>query len=340
MADLTVTAEQLLSHRLRANNLAERLPAGELAAAAFAGLQDSAPRAALTSLHARVQNVGANDWADPSLVQTWAPRGAIFVVPEADLAVFTLGILPRDPELRGALEELGSRARELLRESPGGAAEPGDRLGEIPAPLAAHLKHHPIERLAFAIAGVRLRWDARWTEVRDGPAPEGDAEEARLELVRRYLRSLGPASPEQFTRWAAVGADDAQASFDAIRDELIEVDCDGQSGLLLAADAQRLSSAAPVSGIRLLAFGGDPVLQPGDERVMSDHRRDRLPRWACAGLALHDGEPVASWGRSGQRMTLTALADLDHAVRVALEEEARAVPNPQPIREALWRGSR
>src|SRR4051812_7809498 len=139
MADLSVTAQQLLWHRLRANNLAERLPAGELAAAAFAGLQDSAPRAALTALHARVQDVGANDWADPALVQTWAPRGAIFVVPEADLGVFTLGILPRDTELRSALEELGARARELLQESPGNAAEPGDRLGPIPEPLAAHL---------------------------------------------------------------------------------------------------------------------------------------------------------------------------------------------------------
>src|SRR5215207_352280 len=133
MADLTVTTSQLLWHRLRANHLAERLPAGELATAAFAGLQDSAPRAALTSLHARVDDVGPDDWAHPSLVQTWAPRGAIFVVPEADLPVFTLGILPREPELRSAFEELASRAREALQQKSAGAAEPG-RLGEIPEP--------------------------------------------------------------------------------------------------------------------------------------------------------------------------------------------------------------
>jgi len=339
MSDLAVTPAQLLWHRLRANNLAERLPAGELANAAFAGLQDSAPRAALTALHARVAEVGPDDWAHPSLVQTWAPRGAIFVVPEADLATFTLGILPRDPQLRRSLEELAARARDALQQSTAGAAEPGS-LGEIPASLAAHMARHPIERLAFAIAGVRLRWDARWTALVDGPAPEGDPEEARLELVRRYLRSLGPAQPAQFMRWAAVGADDAEASFHAIRDELVECEWDGGSGLLVAADAERLSSATPVCGLRLLAFGGDPVLQPGDEIVIADQRRANLPRWACSGLALLDGEPVASWGRSGQRITLTGLRQLDHDLAVRLEQEALGVPNPQPIREAMWRGSR
>jgi len=35
-----------------------------------------------------------------------APRGAVFVVPRADLSVFALGILPRDAEVRRALERL------------------------------------------------------------------------------------------------------------------------------------------------------------------------------------------------------------------------------------------
>jgi hypothetical protein len=49
-----VTRDQVVAFRLRANHLDQRLPAGSLADAAFAGLQDSVPRAALVALHARV----------------------------------------------------------------------------------------------------------------------------------------------------------------------------------------------------------------------------------------------------------------------------------------------
>ena len=100
----------MLWHRLRANHLGRRLPSGSLAVAAFAGLQDSAPRAALTALHARVEAVEPSDWEHPALVQTWAPRGAVFVVPRADLEVFSLGISPRDDQVRDMFGRLAARA--------------------------------------------------------------------------------------------------------------------------------------------------------------------------------------------------------------------------------------
>lgn len=58
---LDVSSEQLLRFRLRANHLAERLPPGSFVLAAFAGLQDTAPRAALMSLHARLEAVEPDD---------------------------------------------------------------------------------------------------------------------------------------------------------------------------------------------------------------------------------------------------------------------------------------
>ncbi len=47
---------------------------GSLRRAARAGLQDSMPRVALLSIHARVTEAGPSAWADPSLVQVWGPR--------------------------------------------------------------------------------------------------------------------------------------------------------------------------------------------------------------------------------------------------------------------------
>ena len=59
-ARLSLTRPQILAFRRRAGGLDERLPPGQesLRRAAWAGLQDSVPRAALLSIHARVAGTG------------------------------------------------------------------------------------------------------------------------------------------------------------------------------------------------------------------------------------------------------------------------------------------
>lgn len=77
--------------RFHAMHLADRLPAGELVTAAFAGLQDSAPRAGLLSLHARADGITPDAWEHPSLAQVWGPRGAVYLIPADAIAAFTVG---------------------------------------------------------------------------------------------------------------------------------------------------------------------------------------------------------------------------------------------------------
>ncbi len=343
MGGLVVEPSQVLWYRLRANDLAARLSAGSLSSAAFAGLQDSAPRAALTSLYSRVEDVRSTDWEHPSLVQTWAPRGAVFIVPRSDLAVFALGIVPRDAELRRALKQLANKARDSIPEVRKDAGrEENDHLGPVPPVVADRFGRRPLWRLACALAGVQIRWDARITQLLPSPALELDEEDARRELARRFLRSLGPAGPRRFTRWAAITRADAEATFAALRDELIEVRCSGDSGFVLAEDAEQLAQTKPVSAVRFVAFGGDPVLQPGEDIVAAErsHRKAALPRWACTGLVLLDGDVVAAWGRSQGRVTILPLASLDHERRRAIEAEALQMPIPGTATEALWRESR
>ena len=113
---LELSRAQVLAFRRRAGNLDQRLPPGtrSLRAAAWAGLQDSMPRAALLSLHARVEGTEPDAWEDPSLVQVWGPRFSAYVVAERDRAVFTLGRLPdRQPARRDA-EQLADQLEELL----------------------------------------------------------------------------------------------------------------------------------------------------------------------------------------------------------------------------------
>ena len=90
---LTLTRKQILAFRRHVGGLDERLPRGarSLRRAAWAGLQDSMPRAALLSIHARVEGTEPSTWEDPSFVQVWGPRYHVYVVAERDLPFFTLG---------------------------------------------------------------------------------------------------------------------------------------------------------------------------------------------------------------------------------------------------------
>src|SRR6058998_761289 len=107
---LKVTRRQILAFRRRVGALDERLPEGSesLRRAAWAGLQDSMPRAALLSLHARVEGVEPSTWERPSLVQLWGPRYQVYVVPKRDFALFSVARLPED--------ERGRRRAELMAE--------------------------------------------------------------------------------------------------------------------------------------------------------------------------------------------------------------------------------
>ena len=69
---LALSRAQILAYRRSVQSLDERLPwrATSLRHAAWAGLQDSMPRAALLSIHARVAGTRPSALDDPSLVQT------------------------------------------------------------------------------------------------------------------------------------------------------------------------------------------------------------------------------------------------------------------------------
>src|SRR5437899_4809918 len=119
MAIPSITRENVLAFRQRATFLQRRLPPGRLVDAAFAGLQDSAPRSAVLALHARVQDVSPSAWRDPRFIQVWGPRGAVYVVPSRDVAVFTLGRSPRNPVLAAAVRSAAAKANRAFRARPG-----------------------------------------------------------------------------------------------------------------------------------------------------------------------------------------------------------------------------
>jgi hypothetical protein len=144
------------------------------------------PRAALLSIHARVEGTEPSTWEDPSLAQLWGPRFNVFVVAARDLAVFSLGTLPDDAEGRWRAEDLAARLNAIL----GGARMTYGEAGR------AHGVHPNSLRYAAATGTVLIRWEgARQPTVWTVPPPEIDPRDARLELARRYLHIYGPPRP-------------------------------------------------------------------------------------------------------------------------------------------------
>jgi len=323
---LDLTRAQILAFRRYVGALDERLPAGQpsLRRAAWAGLQDSTPRAALLSIHARVEGTEPSTWEDPSLAQLWGPRYSAYVVAARDLAAFSLGRLPDDAKGRRIAEDLAARLRAFLGGRRMTYGEAGHRLGEHPNRL----------RYAAPTGTVLIRWDgARQPTIWTVPPPEVDPRDARLELARRSLHVFGPTTPEAFARWAGIPTRQGTAAFEALRRSLTPVRTPIGDAWILARDEPTFPAGArSVASARLIPSGDAYFLLQGADRELlvpdADHRRALWTPRVWPGAVLADGEVVGTWRRAEATVTLQLWRRLSRAAREAVEAEAASLPLP------------
>jgi DNA glycosylase AlkZ-like len=260
-SSLELTQAQILAFRRRVGALDERLPRGarSLRRAAWAGLTDSVPRAALLSIHARVEGTRASSWEDRSLVQVWGPRYSVYVVAAQDRAVFTLGRMPDDARRRARAEDMAARVHALL-----GDRQMKDNDAQHALGVGNAIKY------ATTTGTVLIRWDgARAPLIWTAPAPEIDPLEARRELARRYLHVSGPATPEGFALWAGVPEVAARVTFDALRTSLTPVGTPIGDAWILARDEPVMREpAGPTAAARLLPSGDTYYLFWGSGREL------------------------------------------------------------------------
>ena len=282
------------------------------------------PRAALLSIHARVDGTEPSTWEDPSLVQLWGPRFSAYVVAARDLAVFSLGRLPDDAKGRRFAQDTADRLQEFLGGRKLTANEAGRGLGVHPNRF----------RYAAPTGRVLIRWDgARRPTVWTVPPPAVDPVDAQLELARRYLHIFGPATPEAFAKWAGIaprrGRVRSMRSSDRWRPFEHPLATPGSSprtnpgfGLPPGTRRPRASSQAATrtsSSREAIASSWSPTPtfvepsgRPGSGRVPSSSR-------------------VRSWGRGdarGAEVTLAPWRRLPQAAREAVETEAQSLPLP------------
>jgi hypothetical protein len=332
---LGLTRKQILAFRRRVGGLEERLPKSSksLRLAAWAGLQDSMPRAALLSLHARVEGVERSTWEDPSLAQLWGPRHQVYVVPKRDFALFSLGRFPDTAKGR----ERAERMAQLLHAGLDGARmtdrEVGRKIGVGNS-----------MRYGATTGTIAIRWaGARAPLVWTVPAPDIDPAGACRELARRYLRVFGPTTANGFGRWAGISRRAAAEAFASLEESLLPVRSPlGDEWLLEDDELEMRAAEAAAAPARLLPSGDAYFLLHGADRELLVPRADQREQlWTSRvwpGALLVEGEVRGTWRRAQHTVRIDTWGRLSRAARDAVEAEAGTLPLPsleRPI-EVIW----
>jgi len=323
---LELSREQILAHRRRAGALDARLARTDDAVhrAAWAGLTDSTPRAAVLSLHARMSGTTAADWEHPALVQVWGPRFSAYAVHRDDVEVFTLSRWPADAARQRYAVDLADRLDAFLdgREI---------RYGEAGRALDVHPNQL---RYATTTGRVLIRWDgARQPTVRMAPPPGIGHGEARAELLRRYLHVLGPGTADGFGEWAGLRASSARPALAGLAGEMVPVRTPVGDGWILAADEPSFRAApdAP-DAVRLLPSGDAYYLLQGRERELlvpgAEHRPLLWTSRVWPGAVVVGGDVVGTWRRADRTVAVSPWQPMRPAVRAAVEAEAASLPVP------------
>jgi hypothetical protein len=352
-----VSAAKVLAFRVRRHRLDRRAPAGSLVAVTreLCGMHAQLAASAELALWARVEGLRRDEVREAlederSLVKTWAMRGTLHLLAAEDLPLYVAVLGPRWDDPGGAW----LRGFGVTKEQYDAILE------SVPRALGAR----PLTReqladkiAAFGGAGLREKflsgWGAllkpsarrgdlcfgpnrgrnvtfvrpdRWLRLRG--LPRMDQEQARREVVRRFLAAYGPATAEDLGRWLGfrVGL---KRMLQALEDELVEVEVARRPASLLAADVDALKSGSAPRSVRLLpAF--DPYVvgsRPRELLVDAAHESKIFrPQAWFSPVVLVNGRAAGIWERErrGSRLEVRVelFAPLSAATRRAIAQEA------------------
>src|SRR5918999_4322921 len=351
-----VSAAKVLGFRVARHRLDRRARRGSLVEVTreLCGVHAQLAASAELALWARVEGMSRDDARQAleerrTLVKTWAMRGTLHLLAADDLPLYVAVLGPHwdDPGgawlrgfgvtrkqyeaiLEGVPRALGARplTREQLADKI--AEHGGAKLREkFLSGWGALLK--PSARRGDLCFGpnrgrnVTFVRPDRWLRLR--ALPRLDQDEARRELVRRFLSAYGPATADDLGRWLGVRVG-LKRMLQELEDELVEVEIAGAPARLLAADLKALKTASAPRTVRLLpAF--DPYIvgfRPRGLLVEAAHEpRIFRPQAWFSPVVLVGGRGVGIWEREkrGRRLEvrIEPFAKLSAAARKALADE-------------------
>ncbi len=341
-----MTRRDVLGFRLRAQQLDRE--SGSLADTAVLdiGVQDTGTDGARWALALR----GVDGPAEEELATVWTIRGAPHVYRRTDLPGVAAATAPFSDADAGkrifdaakplraagignleALDVVAGALRSIVT-TPMVKGEMSTRLTAVlDQPYlrfcvpcdATHAYEQPF-RLSALRAGLELQPGTSPPVLRPIPgfAPADEVPE-RLDVVRAYLRLLGPATPNLVAGYLDAPVRDVRARWP---DDAVEVDVDGERRWLLAESLGLLGE--PPRGTRLLA-PFDLHLQARDRSLLVEDGARARDLWRTLGRpggVLVDGEVVGIWRarRAGSALAIevTAWNGAGPVTRRAVEEQA------------------
>ena len=345
---MRATRGQVLALRARATQLGRPAGALEDTAVLDLGVQDTGTDGAAWALAQR--GVDAAALPADALVAVWGLRGAPHVYRRSDLPAVAAALLPWSeadaakrifdaarpltaagiPVLE-AMEVVAGAMRELVT-APMVKGEVSGRLAErLPEPYlrscvpcdATHLYEQPF-RLGALRAGLELQPGTSPPVLVPMPGFAPDPRPApRHDLVRGYLRLLGPATPQHVAAFADAPRKDVTVRWPS---DAVEVEVEGERRWVLADDVAALE-AGPAEGVHLLG-AYDPLLQARDRDLLVPDRTRAKELWPVLGrpgVVLADGDVAGTWRtRKGRRLEVTARlwASSRRRLREAVHEQA------------------
>lgn len=323
-----VSREHVLGFRVRAQQLDRA--SGTLAQAAVLdiGVQDTGPDGGLWALATRGVDVAR--LRGDELATVWTIRGAPHLYRREDLPVVAAAVQPFSDADAGkrifdaskplkeagignlaALDEVAAAMRSIVTR-PMVKGEVSTRLTAVMGPPylrfcrpcnATHLYEQTF-RLAALRAGLELQPGTSPPVLRRIPRFRRAARVTRqFDVVRAYLRLLGPATPRHVADYLDAPVADVRARWPT---DVVQVSVDGESRWLLAGDEERLEAPSDV-----VAMPGpyDLFLQAKDRRLLIDDPARAKALWPVLGrpgAVLRAGEVVGTWRprKSGRRFSV------------------------------------
>jgi winged helix DNA-binding protein len=260
------------------------------------GLQAQLLSAAELALSARVAEVTQESvrvalWEEKTLVRAWTVRGTIHVIPAEDLPLWMAALgtrryweskewLEREQLTAKEASAIFDTVHDVLGDTGSTRAQIADAVvtrlgtkfrpkivsmwGELLAPLMYMGKMCFGPSVGANVTFVRAdKWVRKW--------PRLDPEEARRELVRRFLRAYGPTTLDGIARWFGMKPAAFRPLLRSLEPEAVEVTIEGRKGWELSRERRVPRRAS--SSVRLLA--------QYDCYVIGSHPRDTITHEAA-----------------------------------------------------------
>ena len=295
------------------------------------------------------------------LIKTWAVRGTLHLLPLAELGMWQSALSTFDHFLKGAwVRAFGFTTADEVEQMISEIAEALDGRSLTREELAEALPHHG-EKLReswgsalkpAAFRGLLAFDDPDGQTVRFTRPPQvkrPPADEALRALTRRYLAAYAPARREDLSRWwgsHGLSPAKAQKRFEALSDEAVQVDLEGERCWVLAEDLDAMREAAPSRAARLVPLFDQYVVNSnrGVAALVPAAARPLVFRqagWISASLIV-DGAVAGVWrhDRRGARLEIAIepFGTVTKRVRAQAEADAaRLADHLGAVPEITWK---